>query len=135
MRFGVYRHQHADILAVHVESAANGHGVDRIVLAFNQLRLAHDAVNGYVEAVIVLRRQPKDAQCTPSKALRILRVRIAKESLQTELAPLDPNGLSFRDLVEHNRPAVGWRCYNLRLVWCRARSRIGLELAVEELVE
>ena len=131
----VDRHHDPHVLPVHVQRRADRHRVDGVVLPRNQLRLAHDAVDGYVESVVVLRREPEDAQPAVLVAGRLLPVRVPQEPPHRELAALDPDVGRLVDAVEDNGAAVGGRDDDARVVGRGARPRAGLERAVEELVE
>lgn len=129
-------HDDAHVLAVHVQRGADGHGVDRVVLAGDRLGLAHDAVDGDVEAVVVLRREAEHAQGAAGLvAAYVFGVCVAEEPLDAELAALDPNLGGRLDAVKHDGAAVGGRHDDARVVGRRAGARGGLERPVEKLVE
>jgi hypothetical protein len=89
-----------------------------------------------VEAVVVLRRQPKNAQAAARLVPRhVLRVRVPQEALDAELAALDPDLGGRLDAVEDDGAAVGGGHDDARVGGRRAGARVGLERAVEELVE
>jgi hypothetical protein len=89
-----------------------------------------------VEAVVVLRRETEDAQrATVLVARHVLGVGIPQEALDAELAALDPHVGGRLDAVVDDGAAVGGRDDDARVVGGRARARVGLEGAVEELVE
>lgn len=135
MRDRVDRDDDTHILAVDVERGANRHWVDRVVLALDQFRLVHDAVDGDMETVVVLRREAENAQCAADEPLRIFRIRSAQEPLDGELAALDPYLLRHLHRVEDDGTAVCRGGDDLRVIWRRTRSRGRLQGAVEEFVE
>lgn len=128
-------HDNAHVFTVHVESRADRHWVHSVVLALNSLRGAHYAVNGDVEAMVVLGSQAEDAQSTVGVPLYVFGVGVPKQTLDGELAPLDPDLGGGVHLVEDDGAAVGWGDDDAGVVRCGAGARVGLELAVEELVE
>jgi len=135
VHLAIDRYTDADILAVDVERRANGHGVDGVVLAIDELGLPHDAVDGNVEAVVVLWGQSHDAQTAVLVALGVVGVGIAEEAFHREFAAFDPDALSVFHAVEDDGAAVGGRDDDVWVIRSRARASFGLELAVEELVE
>ena len=135
MFFAIDRHEYPDVLSVYVQCTADRHRVDRVILPVNEPWLAHDAVYRYVEAMIILRREPEDAQCAPNVSACEFWVRITKQPLRVKLSSLDPDFLRFGDLIEYNGATVGGARNDLRPVRCRAGARIGFEGTVEELVK
>ena len=131
----VDRHEDAHVFAVDVERGADGHGVDRVVLAFDRLGGAEDAVDGDVEAVVVLRREPENTQRAAFVALDVFWVRITQQSLEREFPPFDPDLGSVVDAVKHDGAAVGRRHDDVGVVGSGARAGAGFQRAVEELVE
>lgn len=104
----VNRHDDPDVLAIHVQRAANGHGVDSIILAIDGLGLAHDAVDGDMEAMIVLRRESEDSERSVRVPLCVFRVSVAEKSLDRKFSAFDPDPLRIFHAVEDYRAAVGW---------------------------
>jgi hypothetical protein len=132
---GVNRHDNTHILAVDIERRADRHGVDGVVLSLDGLRAAHHSIDGDMEAMVILRRQAEDTQCTIGVSLYIFGVCVPKKALDREFASLDPDLGSGIHLVEDDGAAVGGGDDNARVVGRGAGARVGLEFAVEELVE
>ncbi len=86
--------------------------------------------------MVVLRREAEDAEGAAALVPRhILRVGVAQQALDAELAALDPDLGGRLDAVEDDGAAVGRGDDDARVGGGRARPRVGLEGAVEELVE
>ena len=135
MAFGVDRYAHADVLAINIKGRTDGHGIDRVVLTLDQFRLAHNTIHWDVEAVIILRRKSEDSKCAIVEPLRILRIGIAEETCHTELAALDPDTLGILETVENDRATIGGADDDIRVIGRGARSSVGLQFTVKELVE
>ncbi len=135
MGHGIDRHDDAHVLAVDIERRADSHGVDGVVLSLNGLGGAHHTINGDMEAMVILGRQAKDTQCTISVALHILGVCVPQEPLDREFAPLDPDLGGGVHLVEDDGAAVSGGDDDAWIIGRGAGARVGLEFAVEELVE
>lgn len=135
MLHGVKGNTDADVLAIYVERRADSHWVDGVVLALEELWFAHDAVDGDVEAVVVLGSKAEDAEGALLEAFGILGVRIAEEAGDGEFAAFDPDSGGVFDAVEGDAAAVGGGDDDFWVIWGAARAGVRLELAVEELVE
>lgn len=96
----------ADVFAVDVEGGADGHGVDGVVLALDEFGLAHDAVNGDMEAVVVLWSKAHDAESATVVAFGVLGIGFAKEAFDAEFATFDPDALGVFHAVEDDGAAV-----------------------------
>lgn len=125
----------ADILTVHIECRANRHRVDCVVLALDEFGLTQDAIDWNVEAVVILGCEAHDAKRTAVVAFGVLRVGVTKKTLHTELTTLDPDALGFVETVEDDGTTVSRADNDVWIVGCRAGTRVGLQLAVEELVK
>ena len=65
----------------------------------------------------------------------VLRISFTEKTLNAEFSSLDPDALGFIEAVEDNGAAVSWTDDNVGVLWSRAGTCTGLQLAVEELVE
>ena len=135
MREGVDGHDDPHVLAEDVEGRTYRHRVDRVVFAGDGLRRSDDAVDRDVEAMVVLRRQAEDAERAVHVALGVGRIGVSEQARDRELAALDPDGRRVVDAVEDDGPAIRRRDDDLGVVGGRARPRLGLQPAIEELVE
>lgn len=131
----VNRYDNSDVFAIDVQRRSDSHGIDGIVLAFDSLGLTHDAINGDMEAMIILRRKSEDTQCTTFVSGSVFGIGISEQSLHVELTTLDPDLGRLGKAVEHDASAVGRRDDNSRVLRCRAGSCIWLQGTVEEFVE
>lgn len=132
---GVNRYQYAYVLTVDIQRGTDSHGVDGVILSLDSLGCTHDAVDGDVEPMIILRRKTEDSQRTVSVSFGVLRVTLSEQAFNREFSSLDPDLGGIIDAVEDHRSAVGRRDDNVRVVRCRAWSRVWFQFTVEEFVE
>lgn len=131
----VNRHDDTHVLAVDIERRADCHRVDGVILALDGLWGVHNAVDGDVEAMVVLGRQAENTQRAVGVPLHVFGVCVPEETLDGELTPLNPDLGGGVHLVEDDGAAVGGGNDDTRVVGRGAGARVGLELAVEKLVE
>jgi hypothetical protein len=88
-----------------------------------------------VETVVVLRRETEDGKTASFVERRLVLEGLAEESLDAEVASLDPDLGRFVDCLEEHGAAVGGRNEGVRIGGVGDGSSVGLEFATEELVE
>jgi hypothetical protein len=88
-----------------------------------------------MEAVIILRRQSEYSQCAILVPCSIFWIGITQQSLDRELTTLHPDAGGIAHAIEDDGATICRRDHNLWLIRARARAGVGLQSAVEELVE
>lgn len=127
--------QDTNVFAIHVKSRTDGHRVDCVILAFDRLGLAHDAVDRNMETVIILGGEAEDAKGAANIPLRILRVRVTQKPLKREFTALDPDGLCCVNGIEYHRATICGGDNDTWIIRSGARSCPRLQRSVKELVK
>ena len=109
--------------------------VHGIILPRDIRHLPHHRVHRRVEPVVVLRRETEDAQRAAVVPLRLGAVCGTEQARDGELAALDPELRGLVDGLKDHEPAVGAGDEAEGVVGVLDGAGVGLEFAVEELVE
>ena len=131
----VNRDHDADVFAVDVKGGTDRHGVNGVILTFDEFWGVHDAIDGDMEAMVILGGEAEDAECAVVVAIDVFRVGVTQEALDRELSTFDPDLGRIRYGIENHGAAVCRGDDDARIVGCGAWAGIGLEFAIEELVK
>jgi hypothetical protein len=109
--------------------------VHGVVLPGNVRDWTDRPIHRRVETMVILRRQAEDGERTALVPLGLALVRVPKETRHRKLATLDPDARRVLHGLECHHAAVGAADEAIRVVRLFNRASVGLELAVEKLVE